>query len=719
MSGAIFSDSWYKIADARVSLLPGVVVHRQFWRGRAWVVLEDAYSHRFFRLSSEAYDFIRELTPDVRVDDAWQQYLTESPDKAPGQEEVVQLLSQLHMSSLLFFRDGSNDAEIFARKQEQKRKEWKGKLLSFLFFRVPLWDPDHMLGKLHQSLKHIPSWLVFGIWSLVCFAGVLTVLQHLSALADHAQGAFAMANLPWLYLCLAVNKVLHELGHGYVCKHYGGRVHTFGLMFLVTTPLPYVDTTSTWAFPNKWQRIFVSAAGMLVDLFCAAVGALVWASTGPGLVNSLGFNLMLIGSVSSLLFNGNPLLRFDAYYMLADWAGIPNLYQKAQQYWYYLADRYLLGSHATIAPVDDEHERRWFLIYAPISLIYRLLVTSGIVLFVMDLWFGLGLVVLLTTLIAMVFMPMIQLFKHLTGPMVQTHRSRALAGAGGFVAVLALLFFVVPFPYSLNANGILQSSRQTILFAPVEGRIMTSHFGYGQKVQTGQLLMAIDPDSLQLDIEQVEMERNELLILQRQALTAKSAETTAVNKQIDVKTQRLGDLAKRLETLDVKAPHDGNFVSVESREKLGAWVQQGSELGHVIDPLAPFEFVAVVNQESAREIFDAGQGRLRLRLVGQSENTLPISHLMVLPYQRNRLPSASLGWMGGGDMPVLSQDNKGETSAEDFYEIRAQVSSEAATQVALVSGLKGVLSIDMPSRSLFARLYESVRQLFQKRYFLG
>lgn len=719
MSGAIFSDSWYKIAEARVSLLPGVAVHRQLWRGRTWVVLEDAYSHRFFRLTPEAYDFVRELHPDVRVDDAWQRYLNAHPDKAPGQEEVVQLLSQLHVSSLLYFRDGSNDAEIFERKQEQKRKEWKSKILSFLFFRVPIWDPDPFLDKLHEVLKRVPGWSVVTLWALVCLAGTVTVLQHLTVLTDRAQGAFALANLPWLYVCLAGNKLLHELGHGYVCKRYGGHVHTFGLMFLVTTPLPYVDTTSTWAFPNKWHRIFVSAAGMLVDLFMAAIGALVWTSTGPGLVNSLGFNLMLIGSVSSLLFNGNPLLRFDAYYMFADWVGIPNFYQKAQQYWYYLADRYILGSHAAKAPVDDETERNWFLIYAPVSLVYRLLVTTGIVLFVMDLWFGLGLIVLLTSLITMVVMPLVKLFQHLTGPMVQTHRSRALAGAGAVAAVLALLVFVVPFPYSLNAHGILQSSQQSILFAPVDGRVLRSDIGHGQTVQAGQALMAMDPASLLLDIEQVEMERNELAVLERQALTGKMAEILVVKKQIDAKTQRLEDLSKRLEALDIKAPHVGRFVSVESREKVGAWVQQGTELGHVIDTQAPFEFVAVVSQERAREIFDAGQGRLRLRLVGQSDETLAIDKLVVLPYQRNHLPSASLGWMGGGDMPVLSQDSKGETSSEDFFEIRARLSTQPAQHVAMVSGIKGVLCIDMPARSLYARLHESVRQLVQKRYFLG
>ena len=719
MSGAIFSDSWYKIADARVSLLPGVAVHRQLWRGRVWVVLEDAYSHRFFRLSPEAYDFIRELTPEVRVDDAWQSYLLAQPDKAPGQEEVVQLLSQLHVSSLLYFRDSANNAEIFQRKREQKRKEWKGKLLSFLFFRVPIWNPDPMLQRLHQVLKRVPGWLVLVIWLVVCLAGVLEVLKHLPALTDRAQGAFALANIPWLYLCLACNKLLHELGHGYVCTRYGGNVHTFGLMFLVTTPLPYVDTTSTWAFPNKWHRIFVSAAGMLVDLFMAAVGALVWASTGPGLVNSLAFNLMLIGSVSSLLFNGNPLLRFDAYYMLADYAGIPNLYQKAQQYWFYLGDRYLLGSHSARAPVDDESERIWFSIYAPLSLIYRLMVTIGIVLFVMDLWFGLGLMVLITTLIAMVIMPMIKLVEHLSGPGVQANRSRAMVGVGAVLMSVVLLLFVIPFPYALNAHGVLQSSRQSILFAPVDGRILRSEIGHGQSVLAGQTLLSLDATSLLLDISQAEMERNELSVFERQALTGKMVEIHVVRKQIDAKNQRLQDLTMRLDTLDIKAPHEGRFVSVESREKVGAWVQQGTELGHVIDTHAPFELVAVVSQEKAREIFEAGQGRLRVRLVGQSDETLAIDQLVVLPYQRNRLPSAALGWMGGGDMPVTAEDNKGETSVEDFFEVRARVQTSPLQQVSLVSGIKGVLCIDMPSRSLFSRLEESFRQLIQKRYFLG
>ena len=188
------------------------------------------------------------------------------------------------------------------------------------------------------------------VWLLVVLVGASSALQNLGALSDHSQGLFSLSNLPWLFVSLTGMKLLHEMGHAFVCKRYGGEVHAFGVMFLIMTPLPYVDTASTWGFKSRFQRAIVSAAGMMVELFLAAIGALVWSHTSAGIVNSLAYNVMVVGSVSSLLFNGNPLLRFDAYYILADLVDIPNLYQKAQQHWMYLGDRYVLGSAAAESP---------------------------------------------------------------------------------------------------------------------------------------------------------------------------------------------------------------------------------------------------------------------------------------------------------------------------------------------------------------------------------
>lgn len=719
MSGAIYSDAWYKIANAHVGLLPGVKATPQSYRGQAWVVLEDAYAHRFYRITPDAHDFLKTLHPGISVDDAWQAYLREQPQRAPGQEEVVQLLSQLHISNLLYFQDTADSRQIDKRAHETQQKEFKAKALSFLYFRVPMWDPDDFLNATDRWIRHLPALLVWALWIGVLVAGAAVVLTRWDQVASSSQGAFAWANLPLLYLCMAVMKVVHELCHGFVCKRHGGKVHTFGLMFLVTTPLPYIDTTASWTFPNKWHRMLVSSAGMMADLFMAAAAALLWAATGPGLVNSLAFNVMLIGSVSSLLFNGNPLLRFDAYYVLADFLDIPNFYQKAQQYWFYLGDRYLLGSHAARTPVDVESERKWLLMYAPVSLLYRLMVSYAIVLFVMDLWFGLGLVVFCITFYMLIAMPLWKAIKHLFGPRVQAHRWRAWLGAGGLSAGLVVLLFLLPLPYSITAPGVVQFSRASVLYAPSDARLAEAQAGNGQWVRAGEPLMRFDPEPMRLDMLQLERERDELLAMQRAALSERGVDVAQLQEQLDTKQQRLLELQRRLESLTVRAPHEGRYVTLQGRERLGSWLNQGVELGHVLDGTGGHQFVAVISQEQARELFGVELGARQVRLRGQSDVDLALGELVILPYERARLPSAALGWLGGGELAVSTQDERGEKAAEAFFEVRASLRPEAETELRLMHGLKGVLRIGLPSRSLFQRASDSLRQLMQKRYQLG
>lgn len=719
MSGAIYSDAWYKIANAHVGLLPGVKATPQSYRGQAWVVLEDAYAHRFFRITPDAHDFLKTLNPSISVDDAWQDYLREHPHRAPGQEEVVQLLSQLHISNLLFFQDTADSRQIDKRAHETRQKEFKAKALSFLYFRVPIWDPDDFLNASDRWIRHIPAWLMWVLWLGVLVAGAVVVVSNWEQAASSGQGAFAWANLPLLYLCMAVMKVVHELCHGFVCKRHGGKVHTFGLMFLVATPLPYIDTTASWAFPNKWHRMLVSSAGMMSDLFMAAAAALVWVGTGPGLVNSLAFNVMLIGSVSSLLFNGNPLLRFDAYYVLADFLDIPNFYQKAQSYWFYLGDRYLLGSHAARTPVDVESERKWLLMYAPVSLVYRLLVSYAIVLFVMDMWLGMGILVFCITFYMLIAAPLWKAIKHLFGPRVQAHRWRAWSGAAGLSSGIFILLFVLPLPYAITAPGVVMFSRASVLYAPSDARLAEAVPGNGQWVKAGEALMRFDPEPMRLDMLQTEREHDELLAMQRASLVQRGADMVPLQEQLDTKRQQLAELQRRMDLLTVRAPHEGRFVTLEGRERLGSWLNQGVELGHVLDATGGHQFVAVISQEQARELFGVDLGERQVRLRGQSDVDLAVGDLVILPFERARLPSVALGWLGGGDLAVSTQDDRGDKAIEAFFEVRTSLLPETDDDLRLMHGLKGVLRIELPPRSLFRRASDSLRQLMQKRYQLG
>src|SRR4029077_13640502 len=168
-----------------------------------------------------------------------------------------------------------------------------------------------------------------------------------------------------------VLKALHELGHGYAVKAFGGTVHEIGIMFLVFAPMPYVDASAASEFRSKWQRALVGAAGMLVEVFIAALALYVWLAVEQGLVRAFAYNVIVVAGISTVIFNGNPLLRYDGYYILSDLLEIPNLAQRATRYWGHLVYSYLFrteGQEFSGTP----GERAWFLFYAPSAFAYRM-----------------------------------------------------------------------------------------------------------------------------------------------------------------------------------------------------------------------------------------------------------------------------------------------------------------------------------------------------------
>ena len=528
MATTIFSDSWFRVSGLRVALLPSVEVSTQQFRGRTWYVLQDPYTQRYFRASVQACRFIQSLQPDKTVDEVWEDFVNNHPHDAPSREEVIQLLSQLHMSNLLYSLQQSDNEAIVKRYKAQKNKELMGKVASFLFLRIPLFNPNPLLDRIRPLIMALTGWGAFWVWCLTLVWGAWTAFENRATLLDQSEGVLSISNLPWLYVCLAGLKLFHEAGHAFVCKRFGGEVRTVGVMFLLFTPLPYVDASSSWGFANRWHRIYATFAGMAVEFFFAAAGALVWAHTAPGLTHSLAFNVMLIGSVSSLLFNGNPLLRFDAYYMLSDYAEIPNLYQKAQQQWKYFGDRYLLGTVAAQSKATDRKEWVWLTLYGLLSFLYLMLITVGIALFLMDQWLPLGLLVLGMTVYSRLLSPLYQLFKHLRGVATQGNRRRAVTAVAGIGLVLFLLLAVVPFPDATRAQGIVKANHASNVYAQTAGQLDQLLVRHGERVLAGQVLARFSNLDLSADIRLTESAQLETQAQIRQALHQASQDLSAL-----------------------------------------------------------------------------------------------------------------------------------------------------------------------------------------------
>lgn len=715
-----FSESWHRVAEARLGLLPTVVVHKQHSRGRDWYVLRDTYNQKFYRITPQAYAFVSRLSPQRTVEQVWQSCLRDKPDEAPGQEEAMQVLSQLHQANLLFHDTPADSQTIFTRRREHRRRELQGKLLGFLSIRIPLWDPNRWLDSQRGLARALVSWPFALLLALVALAGGAAAVAEAPRLWSQTEGLFAVDNLLWLYACMALMKALHEYGHALVVKRFGGEVHSVGIMLLLLVPLPFVDATGSWAFRDRHARALVGAAGVIVELVLAALGAMVWAATGPGLVNSLAFNVMVIGSVSSLLFNGNPLLRFDAYYVLSDLVDIPNLYQRSGQQWKYFANRWLLGTVQAESPARDRREWAWLTGYGAASFVYRVLVFAAILLLLADHWFGLAVLFAGVILFVGVLRPSWQWWTHLRSPALLRNRSRALAVSVALLVVPLLLAGLVPLPDALRAPGVVEARQLTRVAAGSPGRLEALLVRHGEAVRAGQLLLRLANPELDLEVQGANAALQEAEALRSLALERAVSEVAVHDQRVAAVHEQLAQLRVRQAELLVRATHDGTWLAEGLHERQHNWVGRGQALGELSAP-GGLRFSAVVSQEQAESLFDRPLQDTELRLRGQADAAIHPARLVLVPHQSQRLVSPALGWQGGGSVAVQPDDPQGVKAVDPYFELQAQFSASASGvadggDALALHGMTGWLRVPLPPRTAAQQVARALRQLMQKRY---
>ena len=325
MAGTLFSPSWYRVAGLKPRLRTHVDIHRHSYRGTIWFVLQDHSSGRSHRLTPAAYAFIGLMDETRTVQNIWDLCNERGGRDAPTQDDVVRLLGQLHAADALICDVPPDTRELFRRFQRQRRQTWRQRLWTPLAIRVPLFDPDAFLERTAFLVRPLFGRLGALIWLAVVTAGlVLAGLNWSTLTEDVVDRVLAPQNLVLLWFVYPLVKAIHELGHAYATKIYGGEVHEIGVMFLVFVPVPYVDASAASSFPDKRQRMAVGAIGIGVEMLLAAVAVFVFAHATIGLVHAIAYNVILIGGVSTILFNGNPLLRFDGYYVLTDALELPN-----------------------------------------------------------------------------------------------------------------------------------------------------------------------------------------------------------------------------------------------------------------------------------------------------------------------------------------------------------------------------------------------------------
>jgi putative peptide zinc metalloprotease protein len=710
----LFHESWHRIAEQKIGLRSTVRVQRQMFRGERWYVVQDPFTNQFYRLRPATWAFVARLNRVRTVDQAWKETLRRDPDTAPGQGDVIELLAQLYHANLLHYSLPPDSARLFERYRKRKQRELKASLSNIMFFRVPLFDPDALLKALMPLIKIIIGPIGALLWLAMVGFGIKLAIDNSASLLVQTQGILAPSNLALLYLGMVIIKSLHEFGHAFAVRRFGGEVHTMGVMFLIFNPLPYMDATAAWAFRNKWKRVFVGASGMIFEVFVAACAMIVWAHTGSGILNSLAYNMMFIASVSTIVFNINPLLRFDGYYILSDLLDIPNLHQQARQHLVYLVERFAFGCKKAETPATTGKEGTLLALFGVLSSLYRVVVFTGILLFVADRFLLAGIIMALVCVMSWLIVPSVKLVRYLaSSPRLERVRMRAAAVSLGTAAAVVALLYFCPAPVNFKAPGVLKAKQYSIVASEVQGAVREVIAPSGSRVAPGDPLVRFVNPELEWKIEEAEAALRENRTRFQRAMQERQADMKPITSRIDFFEKQLERLREQREALVLRSAMHGVWVSPNLEDLVGMWLPRGTPMGQLVND-SLFLFVSVVSQEDGSRLFEDEILNTTVRIRGQADTELAVAAYTSIPMEQTDLPSSSLGWAGGGDIAVKTDDRQGTTSAEPFYEVRALLRESDAPN--LLHGRSGKIKFDLPMKPLLHQWSRKLRQIIQKRY---
>lgn len=711
MSAALDSPHWYRVANLKPVLGAHGKFHRHVYRGNIWYVLRDDASGRTHRFSPIAHDFIARMDGKRTVQEIWSLTENAPDDEALTQDEVLELLGRLHGADLLIADITPDSQELLQRFRTREQQKWKSKLWSPLSIRIPLIDPDRFLDRTLHWVRPLFTRLGAIVWLAVVSTAVVLAASHWSELTENLiDRVLTPLNLLFLWFSYPAIKLLHELGHGYATKRWGGEVHEMGIMFLVLIPLPYVDASSASAFPDKHRRALVGAAGMVVEMFLASMALFVWLIVEPGLLRTLTFDVMFIGGVSTLLFNGNPLLRFDGYYVFADIVDIPNLGARSQQYLGYLIQRYAFGLTDVMSPATTPGERYWMFFYAVASFVYRMFIMFVIILFVAGKFFLVGVILAFWAATTQMLVPLVRQVRFLVGsPALQQQRGRVLVLTAGVLTVVCAVIFLAPVPLWTRTEGIVWVPEQSEVRMGADAAVVRFLTEPGSIVQIGDDLLLTEDPTLASRVAVVEAELEEFTV--RYAVLRATSQVEASIMEDDIATieASLAIAREQLEKLTIRSSLAGVFVVERPQDLEGRFLRQGDLVGYVVDPARTI--IRVVVRQADIGLVRSQTRDVTVRLSDHIDRVLQASITRLVPAASGRLPSAALGTSGGGTFAVDPTDSAGVTILEDVFHLELQLEEP-------VSRLGGRVYVrfDHGLEPLAWQWYRSLRQLFLSRF---
>ena len=726
----------------RLAMRPDVTSVRQSYQGRDYWVVKDPLSLKYYRFEEEEYRLLLMIDGKRSPDQIKRQFDYNYAPQKLSLQELYQFAGMLYRSSLLISNTPDQGIELKKRGEKTRSLEFRQSLTNVLAIRIRGFDPDAMLTRMNAWTAWFFTWPAFFCVLLLggsALALLLTQFETFQNKLPSFENFFASNNWIWLAIVMALTKVAHEFGHGLACKRFGGQCHEMGVMFLVLTPCLYVNVSDSWLLPSKWQRALIAAAGMYVELVLAAIAVFVWWFSEPGLVNQLALNVIFVSSVTTLLFNANPLLRYDGYYILSDLLEIPNLRSKATLLLQRTSGRWLLGIENRDDPFLPVRRKWLFLTYSVAAIAYRWFISISIFWFVYKILepYGLkivGQLLALSVIYGLLGRPLMSLIKFFSVPgRMGTVKSVHFATSVAVFAALVFVIGLIPIPHHVHCYFHVQPDAAANIFVQVPGTLVEIHAQANQPVRKGQPIVTLQSPELVSELASMETRVNVAKSQFTMVSWSAATDPTAAESLEEAEAtyhNAVASLYKRAEDLNrlvVRAPADGLLLSApevpgENPESgklgswhgspleprnLGAWVDRQTLVGKVVANPGKMEAILAIDQSEIEFVQSEQPVELivhQLPAVMHRSVTQTISPTKMLD-----VPSQLSSRHGGDLLTRVNSDGK-DVPESTTYLVSVPLENP---EYKIVPGSTGVAKIRVGSQTIGRRLYRWLGRTFQ------
>jgi putative peptide zinc metalloprotease protein len=708
---SLFSAHWHHVRDVRARLADDVTVSRHVYRKRVSWVLHRRSTSTSHRLDTESFELIDRLDGAISVGDLWEQALEQRDHTAPSQDAWMHLLADLHAADLLIVDSRIPVDKFFERRNTKRTRDWRQRYLNPLYIRFSLFDPDEWLNRLLPLARVLFSRASFALWAVLMVISALVLFTNSERLFEDASNAARLS--PYMVVLFLVIypplKLLHELGHAMAIKRCGGDVHEMGMALLVMFPLPYVDASASSLFNAKNDRILVSAAGILVELSLAAVGVLLWASS-HGFMSDVGLVLLLTGGLSTLLMNANPLLKFDGYYMFADWLETPNLQVRARRAVARTLRGCLSGKPDEKPRLEDPREWRWLVSYGIVSALYRTGLMLWIAWIVSDRWFLFGMALAFFAIFQAVMRPLWRAAQALLHDR-QLRGARAKALALGVPTFIVAALCLLPLPHASVTRGVVWLPDEAMIRAAGDCEVNEVMIAPGSDVQAGDVLFLCTDTELQAQEQYLVARVAELEAGLSGVARSDQVEYAKLLPEVHAARTLLVDIRQRVDAQHYRAVVGGRFDVSGTTALLGRAFERGEIAAYTVPATGRTIRLAFAERKIADidERVELIEVRIQAANSDAEVHTTSIRHRS--PRATNHVPSAALSVVGGGPH-AADPTGDGLRLLQSIVDIELDWPSAVAP--ASIGEHVGVRFVHSP-KPLAGRLINTVRRAFMGR----